>query len=131
MEQEFGLLNDDEVLHVDAGRVLMTNPTFKVSEFLDALAQLVSEREIEWSDTHEGWFSNGLSCEALRFGNRGWQRGRVRVRLEFVPEPQPKLLREMVSDRSLPETPRQPAKRDDIYSRDDVFNVYPKPDENY
>ncbi|NJO43995.1 MAG: KGK domain-containing protein [Cyanobacteria bacterium RU_5_0] len=95
MDKEFGLLNDDEVLYVRAGRVLMSNPTFKVSEFLDVLAQLISEREEEWQEEQEGWFTDrGASCEVLRFGNQGWQRGRVRIRLEFCPERSPKLLRE-------------------------------------
>ncbi|WP_416670464.1 hypothetical protein [Egbenema bharatensis] len=45
MDNDFGMLNDDEVVFVRGGRVLMANPTFKVIEFLDALAQLVSEQE--------------------------------------------------------------------------------------
>ena len=99
MDNEYGLLGEDEVLYVRSGRVLMANPTFKVSEFLDALAQMVSEQEREWSDEREGWFTNqGQSCEVLRFDGQGWQRGRVRIRLEFCPERPPKLLRESRSD---------------------------------
>lgn len=126
MDKEFGLLNDDEVLFVRSGRILMSNPTFKVNEFLDALAQLVSEREAEWSDEYEGWFGEGLDCEVLRFGNQGWQRGRVRIRLEFSPE-QPKLLRENVRQRdNVPERENlpqreNPAQREDIYLRDDIY----------
>jgi len=99
MDQDYTLLSDDEVLHVRIGRVLMPNSTFKVSEFLDALAQVVSEREADWVDECEDWFNNeGLRCEVLRFGNQGWQRGRVRIRLEFQPEPQ-KLLKEQAPRR--------------------------------
>jgi hypothetical protein len=98
MDQDFNLLGDDEVLHVRAGRVLMPNSTFKVSEFLDTLAQVVSEQEPEWTDECEDWFGRGLRCEVLRFGNQGWQQGRVRVRLEFYPE-QPKLLKEQAPRR--------------------------------
>ena len=95
MDRDYGLLNEDEVLFVRSGRILMANPTFKVSEFLDALAQLISEQEGEWSDEREGWFTErGQGCEVLRFSNQGWQRGRVRIRLEFCPERAPKLLRE-------------------------------------
>lgn len=89
---DFQPLNDDEVLYVSLGRVLMSNPTFKVGEFLDALAQAISDREEDWTDDNEGWFSDGLECEALRFNSQGWQRGRVRIRLEFAPEgPKPQL----------------------------------------
>ncbi|UBF27017.1 KGK domain-containing protein [Kovacikia minuta CCNUW1] len=90
----FEPLDDDEVLFISVGRVLMTNPTFKVGEFIDSLAQAISDREDDWVEENEGWFGEGLACEALRFGNRGWQRGRVRIRLEFCPDESapPKLL---------------------------------------
>ncbi len=95
MDNEYGLLGEDEVLYVRSGRILMSNPTFKVIEFLDALAQLVSEQEREWSDEREGWFNErGQSCEVLRFDGQGWQQGRVRLRLEFCPDYPPKLLGE-------------------------------------
>lgn len=110
MDNEFGLLNNDEVLFVRSGRILMPNATFKASEFLDALAQLVSEREDEWTDDQEGWFNEqGLACEVLRFGNQGWQRGKVRIRLEFVPEG-PKLLKEAA-----------PSKQERGYPVEDIF----------
>lgn len=115
MDIEYGLLGDDEVLFVRSGRVLMSNPTFKVSEFLDALAQLVSEQEGEWSDEREGWFTDrGQGCEVLRFGNQGWQRGRVRIRLEFCPERPPKLLGESSSSRGS-------SYREEVYPQNDIY----------
>ena len=125
MDQEFEVLSTDEVLHVRSGRVLMPNPTFKVSELLDALAQLISEQEDEWSEAQEGWFSDrGLSCEVLRLGNSGWQRGKVRVRLEFAPE-RPKLLGE-----SRPKRDTIPGRTEDPYSRPGsrVDDPYPPSD---
>lgn len=147
MDNDFGLLGDDEVMFVRSGRILMANPTFKVSEFLDALAQLISEQEGEWSDEREGWFTEeGQTCEVLRFSNQGWQRGRVRIRLEFCPERAPKLLRESPSiqetsgeddlfrdDRYIPRR-----SRDNAYGRDDSSawrggndEIYPVIDEEY
>ena len=123
-EFEFRVLNSDEVLFVSAGRVLMNNPTFKVGEFLDALAQLVSEREADWSDDDEGWFGEGLDCEALRFGNQGWQRGRVRIRLEFCPARPPKLLNEGRRD---PRSANNPLRDSDRPMRE----VYLQPDDHY
>ncbi|MBE9177395.1 KGK domain-containing protein [Oculatella sp. LEGE 06141] len=128
MDKGYGLLGDDEVLYVNFGRILMANPTFKVSELLDALAQLVSEREVDWSEETEGWFGDGLECEALRVGNQGWQRGKVRIRLEFCPaEDKPKLLKNPVSQREEPYQrevvrPREePYPRDEPYSREDTY----------
>lgn len=148
MDREFGLLGDDEVLFIRSGRILMSNPTFKVSEFLDALAQLVSEQEGEWSDEREGWFNDqGQGCEVLRFGNQGWQRGRVRIRLEFCPDHSPKLLRESPStqergyrEESLPQddlyTPRR--NRDNSPSQGEAYQWrgsngegYPEIDDDY
>ncbi len=147
MDNDFGLLGDDEVMFVRSGRILMANPTFKVSEFLDALAQLISEQEGEWSDEREGWFTEqGQTCEVLRFGNQGWQRGRVRIRLEFCPERTPKLLRESPSTqessvhddlfRDDRYTPRR--NRDNPYDREDSSSwrggndeIYPVIDEDY
>lgn len=136
MHDQFDPLNDDEVLFVSLGRVLMPNPTFKVGEFLDALAQAISEREGDWSEENEGWFGgDGLECEALRFSSQGWQRGRVRLRLEFCPDQRlPKLLetrRSPESRRSENNGPRysnegmRPDRRpptDDFYS--DLTNDY-------
>ncbi|WP_421655761.1 KGK domain-containing protein [Leptothermofonsia sp. ETS-13] len=107
MNDQFQPLDDDEVLFVSVGRVLMTNPTFKVGEFIDALAQAISDREQDWDDANEGWFGNGLECEALRFGTKGWQRGKVRIRLEFCPDqdPTPKLLDSRRKERRPSELP--------------------------
>jgi hypothetical protein len=146
MDNEYGLLSDDEVLFVQSGRILMANPTFKVSEFLDALAQLISEQEREWSDEREGWFNErGQSCEVLRFANQGWQRGRVRIRLEFCPERPPRLLQESTSEepqesyqgealREIPYLPRR--NPDESYGRDRAYpwpadNPEPYPDQDY
>jgi KGK domain len=123
----FQPLNDDEVLFVSLGRVLMANPTFKVGEFLDALAQAISDRENDWNEDNEGWFSEGLECEALRFNAQGWQRGRVRIRLEFSADgPRPQL----PPDRRSSETRRQekPDKADnrldDLYRMDRSDSTY-------
>lgn len=138
---DFQPLSDDEVLYVSLGRILMSNPTFKVGEFLDALAQAISDREDDWSDDHEGWFSDGSECEALRFGGQGWQRGRVRIRLEFAPDgPRPQLPERRTSHRRMEKVePRT----DDIYRPDreesyrperprlELSDMYRPPNEDY
>ena len=124
MDQGFGLLNNDEVLYVNRGRILISNPTFKVREFLDALAQLISEQEEEWSEEIEGWFTDGLECEVLRLGNQGWQRGKVRIRLEFCPSDKPKLLKE---DMRL----REEGRREEGHRRSPREDVYARPNEFY
>jgi hypothetical protein len=119
MEEKFEPLDHDEVLFVRAGRVLMANPTFKVGEFIDSLAQAVSDREADWAEENEGWFGDGLECEVLRFDGRGWQRGRVRIRLEFCPEQQPE--RKLLDARRSSEprrSERSDARVEDVYRPD-------------
>jgi KGK domain len=123
----FQPLNDDEVLFVSLGRVLMANPTFKVGEFIDALAQAISDRENDWTEDNEGWFSDGLECEALRFNAQGWQRGRVRIRLEFAQDgPRPQL----PPDRRSGEMRRQ-EKSDKADTRLDDLYRYDRGDSSY
>ncbi len=93
-DSRFSPLDPDEVLYVPSGKILMDNPTFKVGEFLDTLAQTVSDCESEWSEDHEGWFAEGVECQAMRLTGQGWQSGRVRLRVEFMPAPGPELLPE-------------------------------------
>jgi KGK domain len=98
-DRRFTPLNDDEVLYVPSGRILMSNPTFKVGEFLDSLAQVVSDREADWSEDHEGWFADGVDCQVMRLTGAGWQQGHVRLRVEFVPSKEPESLPERSSSR--------------------------------
>jgi KGK domain len=115
----FQPLNDDEVLFVSLGRVLMANPTFKVGEFIDALAQAISDRENDWTEDNEGWFSDGLECEALRFNAQGWQRGRVRIRLEFSPDgPRPQLPPDRRSERRQEKPDKTDNRLDELYRYD-------------
>ncbi len=34
------------------------------------------------------WFGNGINCEALKIGAKGWQKGKVKIRVivEFCPD---------------------------------------------
>jgi len=129
MEDHFVPLDNDEVLFISVGRVLMTNPTFKVGEFIDALAQAISDREAEWAEENEGWFGEGLECESLRFQSNGWQKGRVRIRLEFCPDRrEPKLLathRAAETRRAEPSNPRY----EEVYRPDRESLPLDDPDE--
>lgn len=135
MDRDFERLDDNEVLHVRRGRIVMENPTFRVSEFLDALAQAISEQEGVWSDENEGWFEDGLDCEVLRLSSRGWQRGRVRIRLEFLPAAAPKLLKEaprgprpenrMIESPQSRRSGRPPMERDDYAGDQDMRRSRP------
>lgn len=77
-------LNENDVLSVDKdsnGWVVVTDTTFKVSAFL---AKVKSNVQGDGKARNE-LFDRGLSCEVLRPG-ANWQKGKVRIRLEFCPD---------------------------------------------
>jgi pilus assembly protein FimV len=87
VENRFEALNSGEVLSVDDSLVFLTgHGTFKIAEF----TKILKEKMLESGDVTEdklGWLTeDGIKCEALRFGSTGWQKGKVRLHLEFSPD---------------------------------------------
>jgi hypothetical protein len=91
MNQKFEPLDNGEVLSVDASaQLLIGHRTFRVGEFAEALRSQLEYGlggSSGWTEEKDGWFSeNGIECEVLKFGNVGWQKGKVRIKLEFRAE---------------------------------------------
>ncbi|MGJ3249101.1 MAG: hypothetical protein ACFE0I_23890 [Elainellaceae cyanobacterium] len=75
------VMDGDEVLHnIDPhiSEILNLPPTIKVSELLEAIAYEI------FSSNHS---LNGTSCEALRYHQDQWQRGTLRLCIQFCPDP--------------------------------------------
>ncbi|MGJ3251730.1 MAG: hypothetical protein ACFE0J_11440 [Elainellaceae cyanobacterium] len=75
------VMDGDEVLHnIDPhiSEILNLPPTIKVSELLEAIAYEVflSNKSL-----------NGISGEALRYGQDQWQRGTLHLCIAFYPDP--------------------------------------------
>ena len=94
---KFQALDPDEVININRGcQVNITNPTFTVREFAEAIAKSLAEHShytkqsypvFTWNNDRAAWFTNeGVPGRVLRFGERGWQEGRVRVTIEFCPD---------------------------------------------
>lgn len=90
MDEQFQPLKKGEVISVDdSAQILIGHRTFKVGEFAESI-----RTQLEyglggsgWTEEKDSWFSdNGINCEVLRFGADGWQKGKVRISLEFCPE---------------------------------------------
>jgi len=77
-------LDKNDVLSVDTaqhGWVVIQNKTFKVAEFNAAL-----NRVLQGVDTAKAMLSGeGLPCEVLKPCSN-WQKGKVKLRLEFCPD---------------------------------------------
>jgi len=87
VDNQFEPLLSGEVLSVDeSAQLLIENRTFRVDEFLEAIRMQLEGLE-GWNQDKNGWFSEkGIPAEVLRFMAKGWQKGTVRISLEFVPE---------------------------------------------
>jgi hypothetical protein len=92
MTDRFESLENGEVISVQQEiDVLSGQRTFRAGELNDAIKSYLANAIAGWSEEKNGWFTaQGIDCEALRFGSNGWQKGRIRLCLEFCPdEPNP------------------------------------------
>jgi hypothetical protein len=87
MENKFELLKDNEILSLEEPvRILLQQPTYKVSEFMQVLISLVKGTARTWTHDKLNWFSQGVPCEVLRLDAKGWRKGKVRLAIEFLPD---------------------------------------------
>jgi hypothetical protein len=86
MSNEFKRLEREDVVSVYSGQILVNNRTFTVSELIAALMPVVKGQGAGWTEEKEKWFGEGLDCKVLKPGAKRWQRGQVRLTLEFTPE---------------------------------------------
>jgi hypothetical protein len=79
--------SSDDVVWMDQSSILVTNnATFKI----DQLKRNLRERMGTATIVHS-WMGDGVKCELLKASTgKGWQKGKIRIRFEFVPdEPEP------------------------------------------
>ncbi len=88
MSDRFEPLEDGEVISVQHDtQVLFGHRTFRAGELNDSIESHLKAAVANWTEANNGWFgSEGIECEALRFGSKGWQKGRIRLCLEFCPD---------------------------------------------
>lgn len=88
MSDHFESLESGEVVSIQhETQVLSGHRTFRSGELNDAIKSYVEQAIAGWSEDKNDWFTDrGIDCEALRFGSKGWQKGRIRLSLEFCPD---------------------------------------------
>ena len=88
MNDGFEPLESGEVISVQHDtQVLGGHNTFKVGELNNAIKGYLESEIPDWNEEKSAWFSRqGIDCEAFRFSSAGWQKGRIRLSLEFCPE---------------------------------------------
>lgn len=83
MSNNFEHLKHEDVVSVYSDQILVNNRTFMVNEFITAMTALMREKA---GVTAERWFSEGVDCKILKPSSKSWERGKVRITLEFCPE---------------------------------------------
>ena len=87
MNNNFERLEREDVVSMYASQILVNNRTFTVSELIAALMPIVKKESANgWTEDKEQWFREGIECKVLKPGAKSWQRGKVRLTLEFEPE---------------------------------------------
>ncbi len=88
MSDRFNSLDGGEVISIQKdSQVLVGHRIFRVSELNDAIANHLKNAVDTWTDDKSNWFNTqGIDCEALRFGSTAWQKGKIRLCLEFCPD---------------------------------------------
>lgn len=93
MKNNFHILDDHEVISIDQSHQLnIGNSTCTSNEFLNAMKSALillarSSNSFHWYAIKSKWFDEeGIEGEALRFGEKGWQSGRLKLALVFCPD---------------------------------------------
>ncbi len=82
MGNGFESLNQDDVVTVNVDhQYVIAHTTFKVAEFAKQMAT-------NWTnfDNKKKWYVESVDCEVLKPGAKRWQKGKVRITLEFCPD---------------------------------------------
>ncbi|MEH1933859.1 MAG: KGK domain-containing protein [Nostoc sp.] len=80
MSDEIYLKNDDVVSFEDTTYSLANAQTARASEIKSSLLKT-------WFVSHlSGWIADGIGCRVLLVQGGGWQVGKIRFQMQFVPD---------------------------------------------
>lgn len=82
MNNRFEALNGDDVVSVNP----KTFENLDISHTSRVVHLLAALQEYFYHATNEAiLFTEGIDCEVLRLGAKGWQEGKIRINVEFCP----------------------------------------------
>lgn len=88
MTQESKRLQENDIVWIETENdpFVIKYKTFRAGEFVTELGQQCENIEDSSDDrTRHSWFCEGMDCQVL-IPNKPWQKGKVRICLEFIPE---------------------------------------------
>jgi hypothetical protein len=82
-------LNPDDVVSMDEPAVSLLgyhSPTFRIDQLQKTFKEILGNNSVT-----QIWIGDGAGCQLLSASTgRGWKKGKIRIRFEFVPdEPEP------------------------------------------
>lgn len=81
MEEVNIFINGDEVISINdkEDNVLINHHTYQAEEFLNKLGNHIDRQK------KDKWINKGVPCKMLS-PNQQWQKGKIKICLQFVPE---------------------------------------------
>lgn len=83
-------LNNDDVVTVgnltNSMRTFGAGSTFKIGDLLSLVKSWAIGTGGTANPWHQWFIEDGLKCQILQAKGGGWQKGRIRFRLEFIPD---------------------------------------------
>lgn len=61
--------------------LIVDDTTFKVEQLIEQLIDYAGA-----SNGKENWFSDGADCEVMQVNKGQWQKGKIRISIQFCPE---------------------------------------------
>ncbi len=112
MNDRFESLDNGEVISVQHdSQVLSGHRTFRAGELSETIEKLLESAIPGWNEEKKDWLTaEGIDCEALRFGSKGWEKGRIRFALQFCPD-EPVAAQESISTSANSATKQLPAEQ--------------------
>nr|WP_256386462.1 KGK domain-containing protein [Hydrocoleum sp. CS-953] len=76
-------LSQEDVVSVYRNEIFVKNQTFTLNQFLTEMKKAL---QTQLAEGRENWLTNEIDSKILKLGAKSWQRGKVRITLEFESE---------------------------------------------
>ncbi len=90
MDDGFKPLESEEVLSVaETDKILLPSLMFTGGQLISQMKSILSQYGGNRTNVNlNSWLDKGIDCKTLKFGAKGWQKGKVRIRvsIEFCPD---------------------------------------------
>ncbi|MDZ8227544.1 KGK domain-containing protein [Nostoc sp. ChiVER01] len=79
------ILNDEDVVSMAQEANFAEASTSTLEELMAAINEALCNYSRQEADTVKNWVTQGVECKVLQAKGGGWQKGKVKICLEFTP----------------------------------------------